>query len=409
MAAFGVAHRVVQQVHQHLAQSRRVPRDPARQAGFEAEHDVDAFAMRPLGKHVDDVFRQRVQVELHVFEHDGTGLDPRQVERVFDQAEQRAPRLQRDLGELALVAAQRFALEQGQHAEHGGERRAHLMAQAGGEARFLAREPRGFRAGRGQCPGGVPRVGDVLQDPKQPARTPIPIPVDAESPRAVTTHRVLHRRDAELRREAFASSREMILEALHHLRGVGGGHAGEQFGQVTRRTATVAREPCATPLVEREPTGVAVVAPGRDFAERGRGDQLLPGVAQGGLGAVPCGREVLHACCRAGEQPGEPLMLVRDCVQRREDSPPRPAPHRRQQRAGEGRHDESRRGLQARRQPVREHEAAEGVREQRQRRRERRVRDRQPALAALECQAADPRRFPYVLEPAHAAPPADQR
>jgi hypothetical protein len=83
-----------------------------------------------------------MQVEVDRLDLDLVGLDPRQVEHLVDQRQQRARRGLDGPRVVALLARQARLHQQVGHADHTVERRAHLVAHVGDETALgLARQP----------------------------------------------------------------------------------------------------------------------------------------------------------------------------------------------------------------------------------------------------------------------------
>ena len=128
--------RVVQQVHEHLAQPHRIAFDPLRQPPRDRAAQGDRLVARRRRHQVDRLVDERAQVEVRRVEGELARLDAREVEHVVDQGQQRRRRPVRRLGVVALLAVERRVEQQLGGAEDAVHRRADLVADRRQELRL---------------------------------------------------------------------------------------------------------------------------------------------------------------------------------------------------------------------------------------------------------------------------------
>src|SRR5476649_1606039 len=152
VAALGELEGVADQVDQHLAQPGRIADDERRQPLAECEIETDAARGGLLFEQADHIFHRRRQRKIDVLDTQLARLDLGEIEQVVDDAEQRLciGLAAQDLLARAVVqlgVAQREA----QHADHAGQRGAHLVAHIGEEFGFLACRVFGLLLGQAQA------------------------------------------------------------------------------------------------------------------------------------------------------------------------------------------------------------------------------------------------------------------
>jgi hypothetical protein len=91
-ALVGELDRVADEIRQHLAQMPAVAVHPPRHVGMNLGHQPQPLALRLRAEHRQHVADDFVQIEIHRNDGHLVGFDPRQVEDVVDQREQRAAR-----------------------------------------------------------------------------------------------------------------------------------------------------------------------------------------------------------------------------------------------------------------------------------------------------------------------------
>ena len=92
LALLGELHGVAAEVHENLAQARRVALDEIGHGGIDVRGELQALAVRLDGEQARHVFDGVAQVELDVLEIELAGFDLGEVENVVDDGEQRASR-----------------------------------------------------------------------------------------------------------------------------------------------------------------------------------------------------------------------------------------------------------------------------------------------------------------------------
>ena len=88
-AMVGEFHPVADEIDQHLAKPGRVDRNQRRHRRIDVGDDIDAAGMGARRQQFDDLLQQRREVGRLRPQVETLGLDPREIEHVVDQAEQR--------------------------------------------------------------------------------------------------------------------------------------------------------------------------------------------------------------------------------------------------------------------------------------------------------------------------------
>ncbi|SVJ67167.1 Uncharacterised protein [Klebsiella pneumoniae] len=134
MAFGGELEGIAEQVHQYLAQPRRVAIEAARHAPVQAEMQAQAFFHGLGAEQRQGVGEQFLQVEVDALQVQLAGLDASVVEDIVDHRHQRAAGAGDGLHVGRLAAVQRGVAEQLQHAQHAVHRGANLVAHLRQEA-----------------------------------------------------------------------------------------------------------------------------------------------------------------------------------------------------------------------------------------------------------------------------------
>ncbi len=158
--------RVAGEVEQDLPHPVPVADHHARQVVGHVEGDLDALVLGPRRQQLDDALGQPRQVEGLRREVEAPGLDPREIEDAVDQPEQRLATGAHGLDVGALLGIEAGAEHEVGHAEDAIQRRAHLVADGGEEARFRPAGRLGTDQGRVAGPDGLDPGGHVAARPQ---------------------------------------------------------------------------------------------------------------------------------------------------------------------------------------------------------------------------------------------------
>ena len=86
-ARLGEFHRIAGEVQQHLAEPRRIARDPNGNVIVDVGGDFDTLGLRAGREQLDDVGDEFCQIERNRFEVESAGLDFREIQNFLDQRE----------------------------------------------------------------------------------------------------------------------------------------------------------------------------------------------------------------------------------------------------------------------------------------------------------------------------------
>ena len=135
IALRGELHRIAQQVEQQLAQAHLVAVAPQRHGGVDLAAQAQALGAGQRPRRLDGRLQAIHQVEVMRLQHQGAGLDARQVEHMLDQAQQVAAAGADDVHQLGPPCRiGTLGLQQLGRADHAVERAAQFMAHVGQEA-----------------------------------------------------------------------------------------------------------------------------------------------------------------------------------------------------------------------------------------------------------------------------------
>ena len=121
-APLGELDGVAAQVEQHLAQAARVAPDPRGHLVVHLALEVQALLVRHRRQQRPGLVRRHPQVERQALQLELARLDPREVQRVVHQVEQRLARVEQHLDHAPLVAVQLRLEQQVGHAHHAVHR-----------------------------------------------------------------------------------------------------------------------------------------------------------------------------------------------------------------------------------------------------------------------------------------------
>ncbi len=217
--AAGELDRVAEQVQQDLPHPQRIALHRGRAGHGVVQIEAQPARLRQRRHQVDHFGDQRLQCERLRLQAQAPGLDPRQVQRVVDQVQQVRAGAADRLGVAALLGVQRRGQQQFAHAQHPGQRRAHLVAQRGQEAGLGQRGLFGqFLLVQGQFPGVLAAqaapVGAQRHQQQQAGRGEQP----DDAPDAAPPRRLHLERQAQRRRPRAIAGARLDLQ---HLRAVG--------------------------------------------------------------------------------------------------------------------------------------------------------------------------------------------
>ncbi len=133
LALDGELEGIARQVGEHLLQAHAVTDQVIGQVGVDIEHDLDLFLALVAVQYDGQVPHQQLDVEGVQIELQLAGLDLRVVENVVEQAQQGVGRRVRLDHIVELAGGELGVLDQLQHAEHGVEGGADLVAHVGEE------------------------------------------------------------------------------------------------------------------------------------------------------------------------------------------------------------------------------------------------------------------------------------
>jgi hypothetical protein len=154
-ARVGELDGVAGEIEQHLAQSRWIADDIARQALVDEGGDLDTLGLRARPEQFDHAFEQRGEREWSLLEVELAGLDLGKIENLFDQRQQRLTGGLRRPRIGFLLGRQRGVEQQVGHAENAVERRADFVADGGEKVRLGAIGRISMVACLGKRPFGV--------------------------------------------------------------------------------------------------------------------------------------------------------------------------------------------------------------------------------------------------------------
>ena len=169
LAALGELDRVGHEIEQDLFQASAVAEHRGRKAGVNEDRQVQALVLGLRGEQLGGPLDGIAQNEFVAVEFELASLDPRQVENVVDDGEQRLRRIVDGSEQLLLPLVEPRPHEEIRHAEDAVHRRADLVAHVGEELRLGER--RGLRVLRRLLEGGQRRlmlgdnvlIGDVCR------------------------------------------------------------------------------------------------------------------------------------------------------------------------------------------------------------------------------------------------------
>ena len=137
-ARLGEFQRVGAEIEQHLAQVLLVADECRRRAGRDAEAKPERLAAGLRDQHGAGLGEQREEIEIDLREGHPPGLDAREVKDGLDLGEQRPTGVLHGPRHILLLAVELGFEQHRAHADHGVERRAQLVADAGQEQAFRA-------------------------------------------------------------------------------------------------------------------------------------------------------------------------------------------------------------------------------------------------------------------------------
>jgi hypothetical protein len=140
MAALRELERIADQVDQHLPQPGRVADHEMRQVAPVIDAELHALCRRLFLEQAGHVFDRGGQREVDLLDRELARLDLGKIQQVVDDRQQRLRIVLPPLDLLARPGLQRpVAQREAQHADHAGQRRAHLVAHVGQEFGLLPR------------------------------------------------------------------------------------------------------------------------------------------------------------------------------------------------------------------------------------------------------------------------------
>ena len=183
LALRGELERVAQQVDQHLLQAQRVAKELARHFGCQVEEQLDRLVGLGRAEHHAEVAQQGVEQEGLRIERHLAGLDLGEVQGVVEDAQQRPGGAARLVQMVGLARIEAAARQQVEHAQHGVQRGADLVAHIGQEL------PLGLRRRLGLLLG-LHQLGEVDADAHHMAVAHRPVDDAHDAPVGVARHLV---------------------------------------------------------------------------------------------------------------------------------------------------------------------------------------------------------------------------
>ena len=123
--------RIAHQVEQHLAQARRVRKNPVRQSRVNEQRDLHPLGARHVQHELGHAFHHLAQMGRDAFHFQFTGLDFGKIQDVIQDAEQGQRRVVNGVQHACLHRQESGLLQDIDHANHPVHGGANFMAHVG--------------------------------------------------------------------------------------------------------------------------------------------------------------------------------------------------------------------------------------------------------------------------------------